>query len=147
VFYWLRAYHVRVTKLGCLPRNSARGKQYVIDRRITKKNHVRHHVKMRPLDMPTHVKISHLVTSQQTVNKMYSHCLSQVVNRFGTTCNNLVDIIKLVARLFWQDLYCTVLYCTVLYCTVLYCTVVQVLSDLYCSCQTCIVVYLVISSM
>ena len=26
VFYWLRAYHVRVTKLGCLPRNSARGR-------------------------------------------------------------------------------------------------------------------------
>ena len=52
VFYWSRAYHVRVTKLGCLPRNSARGRQYVIDRQITKKNHVRHHVKMRPLDMP-----------------------------------------------------------------------------------------------
>ncbi len=32
VFYWWRAYHVRVTKLGCLPRNSARGRQYVIDR-------------------------------------------------------------------------------------------------------------------
>ncbi len=52
VFYWSRAYHVRVTKLGCLSRDSARGRQYVIDRRITKKNHVRHHVKMRPLDMP-----------------------------------------------------------------------------------------------
>ncbi len=26
VFYWSRAYHVRVTKLGCLPRNSARGR-------------------------------------------------------------------------------------------------------------------------
>jgi hypothetical protein len=32
VFYWSRAYHVRVTKLGCLPRNRARGRQYVIDR-------------------------------------------------------------------------------------------------------------------
>jgi hypothetical protein len=38
VFYWSRAYHVRVTKLDCLSRNSARGKQYVIDRRITKKS-------------------------------------------------------------------------------------------------------------
>ncbi len=37
VFHWSRAYHVRVTNLGCLPRNSARGRQYVIDQRITKK--------------------------------------------------------------------------------------------------------------
>ncbi len=32
VFYWSRAYHGRVTKLSCLTRNSARGRQYVIDR-------------------------------------------------------------------------------------------------------------------
>jgi hypothetical protein len=35
----------------------------------------------------THVKISHLVPScQQAVNKLCSHCLSQVVNKFGTSC-------------------------------------------------------------
>ena len=29
---------MRVTKLGCLPRNSARGRQYVIDRRILRRS-------------------------------------------------------------------------------------------------------------
>ena len=31
LFDWTKAYHVRVKKLGCFPRNGARGKQYVID--------------------------------------------------------------------------------------------------------------------
>jgi hypothetical protein len=36
----------------------------------------------------THTKISHPVTSfgQQAVNKLSSHCLSKVVNKFGTSC-------------------------------------------------------------
>jgi hypothetical protein len=48
-------------------------------------------------------KNAQVVTSllAQAVNKMYSHCLSQVVNRFGTTC----WITRLVARLFWQVRY------------------------------------------
>jgi hypothetical protein len=36
----------------------------------------------------THAKISHLV-SQQAVNKLCSHCLSQAVNKFVTTCYQL----------------------------------------------------------
>jgi hypothetical protein len=48
--------------------------------------------------------ISHLVTSLST--SCPSHCMSQVVNKFGTTiCNNLVDIVRLVARLFQQVRY------------------------------------------
>ena len=34
---WTKANHVRVKKLGCFPRSSARGKQYVIDGEITEK--------------------------------------------------------------------------------------------------------------
>jgi hypothetical protein len=69
------------------------------------KNHVRHHVKMRPLDMPTHVKISHLVTSlptnhQEDVFALLVTSCQQVWNNLLTTCNNLVEIIRLVARLF-----------------------------------------------
>jgi hypothetical protein len=48
-------------------------------------------------------------TSHQQLVFATSHCLSQVVNKFGTscltTCNNLVDIIRLVARLFQQVRY------------------------------------------
>jgi hypothetical protein len=36
-----------------ISRNSVRGRQYVIDWQITKKNHMRHHMKLRPLDMPS----------------------------------------------------------------------------------------------
>ena len=32
VLYWWRAYHVRLTKLDCLPRISARGRQCIIHR-------------------------------------------------------------------------------------------------------------------
>jgi hypothetical protein len=44
-------------------------------------------------------------TNKPSTRSMYSHCLSQVVDRFGTTCNDLVEIIRLVARLFWQVRY------------------------------------------
>ena len=51
-------------------------------------------------------KISHLVAScQQPVSKLCSHCLSQVWNKLLTTCDNLVDIIRLVTRLFQQVCY------------------------------------------
>ncbi len=51
-----------------------------------------------------------LVASLPTrVNKLCSHCLSQVVKSMQqlniTICNNLVDIIRLVARLFQQVWY------------------------------------------
>jgi hypothetical protein len=44
--------------------------------------------KLRNYLKATHVKISHLVTNvcQQAVNKLSSQCLSQVVNKFGTSC-------------------------------------------------------------
>jgi hypothetical protein len=39
----------------------------------------------------THAKISHLVTSLSTGRQqMSSHCLSQVVNKFGTSCEQFV---------------------------------------------------------
>ena len=50
MFYWWRAYHVRLTKLDCLPRISARGKQCIIHRVNNKKYHVRHHGNTRSLD-------------------------------------------------------------------------------------------------
>ena len=37
MFHWWRAYHVRLTKLDCLPRISARGRQCIIHRWINKK--------------------------------------------------------------------------------------------------------------
>jgi hypothetical protein len=53
----------------------------------------------------THVKISHLVTSlptsrQQDVFALLVTSYQQVWNNLLTTCNNLVEIIRLVARLF-----------------------------------------------
>jgi hypothetical protein len=49
-----------------------------------------------PFVVTTHAKISYLVASlEQIVKKLSSHCLSQVVNQLLTTCNNLVDIIRL----------------------------------------------------
>jgi hypothetical protein len=58
----------------------------------------------------THVKISHLVTSlstsrQQDVFALPVTSCQQVWNNLLTTCNNLVEMIRLVARLFWQVRY------------------------------------------
>ena len=58
----------------------------------------------------TRVKSSHLVTSlptscQQVVFVLLVPSCQQVWNKLWTTCNNLVDIIRLVARLFWQVRY------------------------------------------
>ena len=58
----------------------------------------------------THVKISQLVASLQTSRqqvvfaRLVTSC-QQVWNKLLTTCNNLVDIVRLVARLFQQDCY------------------------------------------
>ena len=55
----------------------------------------------------THVKISQLVASLQTSRqqvvfaRLVTSC-QQVWNKSLTTCNNLVDIIRLVTRLFQQ---------------------------------------------
>jgi low temperature requirement protein LtrA len=52
---------------------------------------------------------TYLTSCNKSANKRYSHCLSQVANRFGTTCWQLVTtlskFISLVARLFWQVRY------------------------------------------
>ena len=58
----------------------------------------------------TRVKISHLVASlptscQQVVFALLVPSCQQVWNKLLTTCNNLVDIIRLVARLFQQVRY------------------------------------------
>jgi hypothetical protein len=58
----------------------------------------------------THAKISHLVASlptsrQQVVFAMLVPSCQRVWNKLLTTCNNLVDIIRLVARLFQQVRY------------------------------------------
>jgi hypothetical protein len=57
-----------------------------------------------------HAKISHLVTSlstsrQQVVFALLVPSCQQVWNKLLTTCNNLVDIIILVTRLFQQVRY------------------------------------------
>ena len=58
----------------------------------------------------THVKISQLVASLQTSRqqvvfaRLVTSC-QQVWNKLLTTCNNLVDIIRLVTRLFHQGCY------------------------------------------
>ena len=58
----------------------------------------------------THVKISQLVASLQTsrqqvvLARLVTSC-QQVWNKLLTTCNNLVDIIRLVTRLFPQGCY------------------------------------------
>ena len=58
----------------------------------------------------THVKISQLVASLQTSRqqaefaRLVTSC-QQVWNKLLTTCNNLVDIIRLVTRLFQQGYY------------------------------------------
>ena len=58
----------------------------------------------------THVKISQLVASLQTSRqqvvfaRLVTTC-QQVWNKLLTTCNNLVDIIRLVTRLFQQVCY------------------------------------------
>jgi hypothetical protein len=48
---------------------------------------------------------------QQAVNKMYSHCLSQLVNRFGTTCWQLVTTLLKLSDLLQgcSDKYVTCL--------------------------------------
>jgi hypothetical protein len=58
----------------------------------------------------TCVKISHLVESlptscQQVVFALLVPSCQQVWNKLLTNCNNLVDIIRLVARLFQQVRY------------------------------------------
>jgi hypothetical protein len=58
----------------------------------------------------THAKISHLVTSlstsrQQVVFVLLVPSCQQVWNKLLTICNNLVDIIRLVVRLFQQVQY------------------------------------------
>ena len=60
--------------------------------------------------VPTHVKISQLVASLQTSRqqvvfaRLVTSC-QQVWNKLLTTCNNLVDIVRLVTRLFQQGSY------------------------------------------
>jgi hypothetical protein len=59
----------------------------------------------------TRVQISHLVTSlptsrQQVVFALLVPSCQQVWNKLLTICNNLVDIIRFVARLFQQVRYC-----------------------------------------
>ena len=64
-------------------------------------------VKGSPL---THVKISQLVASLQTSRqqvvfaRLFTSC-QQVWNKLLTTCNNLVDIVRLVTRLSQQGCY------------------------------------------
>ena len=58
----------------------------------------------------THVKISQLVASlqtsrQQVVFARFVTSCQQVWNKLLTTCNNLVDIIRLVTRLSQQGCY------------------------------------------
>ena len=55
----------------------------------------------------THVKISHPVTSlltsrQQVVFALLVPSCQQIWNKLLTTCNNLVDIIRLAVTLFQQ---------------------------------------------
>ena len=60
------------------------------------------------LQSSTHVKISQLVASLQTSRqqvvfaRLVTSC-QKVWNKLLTTCNNLVDIVRLVTRLFQQD--------------------------------------------
>ena len=62
------------------------------------------------IDSTTHIKISQLVASLQTSRqqvvfaRLVTSC-QQVWNKLLTTCNNLVDIIRLVTRLFQQGCY------------------------------------------
>ena len=58
-----------------------------------------------PMEAVTHAKISNLVTSlptsrQQDVFALLVTSCQQVWNNLLTTCNNIVEIIRLVARLF-----------------------------------------------
>ena len=58
----------------------------------------------------THVKISQLVASLQTSRQQVVFArlvtsFQQVWNKLLTTCNNLVDIVRLVTRLFQQGCY------------------------------------------
>ena len=58
--------------------------------------------------LATHVKISQLVASVQTSRqqvvfaRLFTSC-QQVWNKLLTTCSNLVDIVRLVTRLFQQS--------------------------------------------
>jgi hypothetical protein len=53
----------------------------------------------------THAKISHLVASQQVVFALLVPSCQQVWNKLLTICNNLVNIVRLVTRLFQQVRY------------------------------------------
>ena len=74
--------------------------EVLIDDMYTRKN----------LTTCTHVKISQLVASLQTSRqqvvfaRLVKSC-QQVWNKLLTTCNNLVNIVRLVARLFQQGCY------------------------------------------
>ena len=64
----------------------------------------------RPNYSSTYVKISQLVASlqtsrQQVVFARFVTSCQQVWNKLLTTCNNLVDIIRLVTMLFQQGCY------------------------------------------
>ena len=60
--------------------------------------------------LPTHVKISQLVASLQTSRqqvvfaRLVTSC-QQAWNKLLATCNNLVEIVSLVTRLFQQSCY------------------------------------------
>ena len=62
------------------------------------------------VSITTHVKISQLVASLQTSRQqvvfaqLVTSC-QQVWNKLLTTCNNLVDTVRLVTRLFQQGCY------------------------------------------
>ena len=65
---------------------------------------------MRACVTHTHAKISHLVTSlstsrQQVVFALLVTSCQQVWNKLLTICNNLVDVIRLVTKLFQQVRY------------------------------------------
>ena len=58
----------------------------------------------------THVKIGQLVASLQTSRQQVAFAqlvtsFQQVCNKLLTTCNNLVDIVRHVTRLFQQGWY------------------------------------------
>ena len=77
---------------------------------IIKSNQIKSKNRVSPVSRATHVKISQLVPSlqrsrQQVVFARLVTSCQQVWNKLLTTCNNLVDIIRLVTRLFQQYCY------------------------------------------
>ena len=77
---------------------------------ISIKNHLSMNHQAALIFSITHVKISQLVASLQTSRQQVVFALlvtscQQVWNKPLTTCNNLVDIIRLVTRVFQQGCY------------------------------------------